>query len=93
MIKNGYFAPLKLIYKHKFGQEMNIKYVKQLAFTVTAVMMSSIVINFSVTSFVQADELAIAQNKSPLEKPSLTTKATKSILMAKLANLDHFSAF
>jgi outer membrane lipoprotein carrier protein len=63
------------------------KYVKPLAFTMTSALMT---ISPTVINFVQADELKITPNNTqPVEVVPVTAK---SILMAKLANVDHFSA-
>lgn len=69
---------------------MNIKYVKSLVFLITSVMINFVAINFSAISLVEAAELVTPQSKTqPLEPIPYDAK---SDLMAKLANLDYFSA-
>lgn len=69
---------------------MNIQYLKPLIFSVTTLMVSTFAINISVTSLVQANEVKVIKNITQSLEQALPN--AKSTLMAKLANLDHFSA-
>ena len=73
---------------------MNINYKNSLSFTVTSLMISAAVINLSVSTIAQANTQAKVVDKSLQSTSSFAQVSTdaKSVLMAKLAHLDYFSA-
>lgn len=61
-----------------------------MACAVTSLIINSVALNLLATSLVQADELKVTQSKT--QQPEQASPNAKNVLMAKLANLDYFSA-